>query len=197
MPHKVAAFRRRKERQRLAHEFDDLVEAARAGRTEPRLELGEGHLDWIEVGAVGRQEAEPGPDAFDRGLDGRLLVQREVVEHHDITGPQRRREHLLDVGQKGGVVERTVEDGGRVQPIPPQRRDDRLRVPVATGRVVAQADAARTAPVGSKQVRGDAGLIDEDVAGGVVQRQRLAPASPSRGDIGPPLFIGVNGFFLA
>jgi hypothetical protein len=48
-------------------------------------------------------------------LDRGLLVQREIVEHDDVARPQGRREDLLDVGEKGGIIERAVEDGGRDQ----------------------------------------------------------------------------------
>jgi len=44
-------------------------------------------------------------------------VHREVIEHHDVAGAERRHPHLLDVGEEGGVVERAVEDGRRVEAI--------------------------------------------------------------------------------
>jgi hypothetical protein len=37
---------------------------------------------------------------FNGELHGRLLVHGEVIEHHDVAGPQRRDEHLLDVGER-------------------------------------------------------------------------------------------------
>jgi hypothetical protein len=63
--------------------------------------------------------------------------------------------------------------------------------------VIPQPHAASAAPIQAEQIGRHAGLVHEDVAGGVVERQRLPPAATRRGDIGPTLFIGVNGFFLA
>jgi hypothetical protein len=174
-----------------------VVEGARARRAEPGLQLGEGHLDRVEVGTVRRQEAEAGADAFNRGLDARLLVQGEIVEDHDVAGTQRRDEHLFDVGEEGGIVQRPVEDGWRVEPITAQGGHYGLGLPMPARRVVAQPYPARTASIPAEEIRGDARFVDEDVARGVVQRQRGAPAAPGGRDIRPALFIGVNGFFLA
>ena len=80
-------------------------------------------FDRIEVGTVGRQKAELRADGFDGRADLRLLVDREIVEHDDIAGPQRRDQHLLDVGEKARRVDRPIEDGRRREPVQPQRGD--------------------------------------------------------------------------
>ena len=43
------------------------------GFAQQVLELGKDLLDRVQVGAVGRQEQEPGTDAADRGTDGGFL----------------------------------------------------------------------------------------------------------------------------
>ena len=117
MPHEIEAFARREELQRDPHELDHLVEAPRARRPEKRFQLRKGELDRIEIRTVGREEAKAGPDAFNRGLHLRLLVHRQVVEHDDVAGSQRRREHLLNVGEKRGIVDRPIENGRRVETV--------------------------------------------------------------------------------
>ena len=86
--------------------------AARKG-----FELRKRQLDGIEVRAVGRQKPEARADAFDGGLHLGLLVHGEVIEDDHITRPQRGDEHLLDVGEKRGIVDRAVKDGGRREAI--------------------------------------------------------------------------------
>jgi len=44
-------------------------------------------------------------------------VHREIVEHHDIARTEGRHEDLLDVGEKRRIVERAIEDRGRVHAI--------------------------------------------------------------------------------
>ena len=51
------------------------------------LEFREGHLDGVEVGAVGRQEQQPCPRRLDGLADTADLVRWKVVHHHHITGP--------------------------------------------------------------------------------------------------------------
>ena len=49
-----------------------------------RLELGEGHFDGIEVGAVGRQKHEPGASLADGLFGGRAFVGGQVVQDDDV-----------------------------------------------------------------------------------------------------------------
>src|SRR3546814_13006499 len=52
----------------------EVVDGSRGMLLEEGLELGEGHLDGIEVGAVGRQEAQLGAGPLDGLAHGRGLV---------------------------------------------------------------------------------------------------------------------------
>lgn len=196
MSDEVATFVQREEPEGDREEVDDLVEAPRAGRAQERFQLRQREFDRVEIRAVRREEAQARADAFDRGVHGRLFVDHEIVEDHHRAGPERRDEHLLDIGEKRGVVERAVEHRRRPEAVDPQRRDDRVRLPVAAGRIVPQPGAARTATIPPEQVGGDPRLIEEDVAGRVVERLRLPPAVPGRGDIRASLFVGVDRFFL-
>ena len=66
---------------------------------------------------------------------------------------------------------------------------------MTTRRVIAQARAARTAPVPSDQVRRDAAFVNEDVLPNIAERLRLAPPAPLSGNVRTSLFVGVYGFF--
>jgi hypothetical protein len=116
------------------------------------------------------------------------------VEDHDIAGPQSRDQDLLDVGEKRWIVERAVEDRGRLEAIHAQRRDHRMRLPMAAGRVIAEPQPSRTAPIAAQQVGGDPRFVDEDIAAGVVDREQVVPPPARGGDVRAPLFVGVYRF---
>ena len=91
----------------------------------------------------------------------------EVIEDHDVAWPERRHEHLLDVGQKRRLVEGAIEHGGGVETIPAECCDDRVRLPMPAGRVIAEPQATGAAAIASEQVGGDAGLVEKDVVAGI------------------------------
>ena len=191
----VPTLGRRKERERGRGERGDVVEGPRSRRPHERFQFRERHLDRIEVGTVGRQKADLRAGGLDRHAHLWLFVDGEVVEHHDIASAKGRGQHLLHVGPKAGGIDRPIEHGRRREPVGPQRGDDRVRLPMPAGRVIAEPHAAETAPVAAQQVGRDAAFIDEDVLPGVAQRQPVAPAPPLSGDVGTPLFVGVYRFF--
>ena len=195
MAHEIGAFLRREEWQRDRNELDDLVEAAWSRRAQEGFQLRKRELDGIEVGAVGRQESDEGSRLFNGGLHGRLFMDRQIVEHHDVAGSQRGHEHLFDVGEEGGIVDRAVEDRRRLQAVPPQRGDHGVRLPVSAGRVIAEPETAWAAAVAPQQIGRDARFIEKDEVPGIAQRLRLLPVAAGRGDVRAPLFVGVYGFF--
>ena len=191
----VPALGRREEGQRRSRERRDVVERARSRGPQERFQFRECHLDRIEVRAVGRQESEARAGGFDRGAHRRVFVDREIVEGHNIAWPERRGENLLHVRAKTGGIDGTIEhrrcgDAGRAQ-----RRDDRVRLPMAAGRVIAHPHAATTRSIAAQQIGRDAAFIQKDVVPRVVQRQPRTPAAPVSGDVGSPLFVGVQRFF--
>ena len=66
---------------------------------------------------------------------------------------------------------------------------------MTAGRVVVKTDAPRTAPVATQQIGGHPRLVQKHVLRGVVERQAITPVPPLCGDIRPPLFVRVYGFF--
>jgi len=61
--------------------------------------------------------------------------------------------------------------------------------------MVLQPGATGTPPIAPQQIRRDPTFIEKDVLPRVVQRLPRAPAAPLSGDVGPPLFVGVECFF--
>ena len=54
--------------------------------------LGEGHLDRIEIGAVGRQEQQPSALGADCGFGGRAFMGWQIVQDDDVAWAQGRGE---------------------------------------------------------------------------------------------------------
>jgi hypothetical protein len=191
----VLTFGRREERQGDGDELADLIKGARSDGTEKRFQFREDLFNRIEVRAVGRQKPEVRARPFDRGADVRLFVHGEVVEDDDITGPQCRHQHLLDVGEKARVIDRPIEHGRGGDRVGPEGGDDGVRLPVTARRVVVKARAARTSSVPTQEVRRHAALVDKHIVVGVVQRQPVSPLPTLRCHISASLFVGVYGFF--
>ena len=89
---------------------------ALGGLAQVRLELGEGHLDWVEVRAVGREEEEFGAGRFDPVADLLSLVAGQVVHDDDVARSQLGDQHPLDMGLEGQAVDRSVEHEGAIMP---------------------------------------------------------------------------------
>ena len=195
MPDVIGALVRQEESEGRRHQRAHVLEGARADGAYERLQFGECQFDRIEVWAVGWQKAQEGARLLNRGAHLRLFVSREIVEHDDIARAQGRDQDLLDVGAERVVVDRSIEHGCGGQFRGAERRDDRVRLPVAARGVIRHACAARTARVPPQQIRRNPGFIDEDVLPHIVERQGCRPAAARRGDVRTPLFVGVDGFF--
>ena len=195
MPHKVVAFSRGEEFECGGDQRADLIEGSGPRRPQKGLQLRKRQFDRIEVRAVGRQEAEVRADGFDRRADLGLFVGGEVVQDDDIAGVERRRQDLLHICEERRVVDRPVKDRWRPKAAEPQRRDHRVRLPMAARCVIPEARAGRTTPVSPQQVGGHAALVDKDVTANVPQRLPVAPLATRGRDIRPALFVGVYRFF--
>ena len=100
-----------------------------------RFELGEGHFDGIEIGAVGREEQEPRPALLEDRCGFLALVAGEVVEDDHVAGLQRRRELGLDIGLEDLAVHRAVDHPRCGQSVMTQGGDEGLGAPMAEGRL--------------------------------------------------------------
>ena len=74
----------------VADRIPEGLDGACCGLFQESLDLGEGHLDRVEVGTVGRQEQDVGARGLDGLADGDGLVGRQVVEDDDVARPQGR-----------------------------------------------------------------------------------------------------------
>jgi hypothetical protein len=193
--HEVGAFLRREEVDRGGDERDDLVKRAWARGAQERFQFREREFDRIEVGTVRGEKSQVCARPFNGELHRRLLVDGEVIEHHDVAGPQRGDEHLLDIGEKRRIIDGPVEHRRGVQAARPQGGDDGVRLPVPTRRVIADPQPARTARVAPEQVGRDPRFVHEDVLPRIAQRQPVLPAATRRCYITAPLFVGVYRFF--
>jgi hypothetical protein len=76
------------------------LDGSLSGVAQEGLEFGEGVLDRIEVGTVGRKIEKPSASGFDGIADAYALVRSEVVHDDDISGLEFRDEELIDIGLK-------------------------------------------------------------------------------------------------
>ena len=81
------------------------------------LELGEGHFDGIEIGAVRRQEHEPRATRLEDRFGFLALVAREIVEDDHVARFERRGELGFDIGFEDVPVHRGIDNPGRGQAI--------------------------------------------------------------------------------
>jgi hypothetical protein len=193
--HVIATFEGREEAERDCDERVDVIEGARPRRPQERFQFGEREFDRVEVGTIGRQKPEMRAVAFDRGPDRRLLMHREVIEHHHVAWSQRGHQDLFDICQETRRVDGAIEHGGRAQPLEPQRGNDRVRLPVAARRVIAEPFAPRTAPIAAQQIGGHATLVEEDVLPHIPEGLPRLPVATRGDDVRAALFVGVDRFF--
>ncbi len=63
-----------------------VFDGALLGASHPVLDLGEGLLDWIEIGGIGRQERAFGASLLDGLPDSLALMASEIVHDHKVAG---------------------------------------------------------------------------------------------------------------
>src|SRR5262249_61477218 len=68
----------------------------------------------------------------------------EIVQDHDVAGPQRRCEHLLDIGAEPFAVDRPIDDEGSSEPIAARAGDESRRLPTTVGDGADEALASRS-----------------------------------------------------
>ena len=136
--------------ERRLRRCQQFVRAPRRRPPQLPFQLGKGQLDRIEVGTVGREKAQLRARRFNRRANRRLFMDREIVEHHDIARTYDRHEHLLDIRQKRGVIDRPIEDRRRRQPVQPQAHDHGMRLPMTARGVIMQARTAGAAAIAAQ-----------------------------------------------
>lgn len=133
-----------------------------AGLSEPFLELGEGHFDWVEVRAVGWQEQQACAALPDESFDFLSLMAGEVVQNDDIAGPERWRQKLSDVLGEDRPVHRLADDERCDKPFACQSGKEGGGVAMPGRGAANDPLALGRAAMAPGQVGGRTGLIEED-----------------------------------
>ena len=167
-----------------------------ADLSEHGLELGEGFLDWIEVGAVGREEPQGCTGGFDQFLHRCPLVARQVVHDDDVTGPQFRYQHLADIGLEPVAVDRAIEHHRRNYAGRAQTGHQRGRLAMAVREAHPQALALGAAAMAAGHVGRGPGLVDEHEPLGIEIELAIEPVVPLLQDVGPVLLDCMASPFL-
>lgn len=95
--------------------------------SQQRLELGERHLDGVQIRAVGRQVEELGAARRDSLADAGDPMSWQVVEHDNIAAFEGRSEDLMDVDRKASPSIGPSSTHGAVMPL---RRKPAMKVMV-------------------------------------------------------------------
>ena len=191
----VAALGGGEARQTLTEERPERVDRAAAGFADDGFEFGEAQLDGVEVGAVGREEAQRRADGFNGVAHAVDFVSGEIVGNHDVAGLQRRHEDLFDVGEEADPVHRAIQDAWSGQPRHPQRGDEGAAFPPTLRRVIGDPLAARAAPIPPQEIGGDPAFIEKDEAGRVESRGGRCPLRAGGRDVWAIVFGRAYRFF--
>ena len=122
-------------------------------------------------------------------------MHRQIVQHDDVAGAQRRCEHLFDVGEEAHAIDRTVEDGGGREAGHAQCGEKGRRVPAPVGGVVDHALAPLPTPVAANQIGPPATFIQKHEPRGIPGRGGLLPRRPGLCHDRPGVFGRVHRFF--
>ena len=171
-------------------------EGAGGRLAQERLQLGEGLLDRVEVGAVGRQEEQRCAGLFDRSACRRHLVGRQVIEHDNVARDEGWHEQALDPSGEGRAVHGAVDQHRRGQPVEPQSGDEGCRLPVAVRDRRPAALAAWAAAAQARHLGRSPGLVDEDEPRGIEVGLVLKPGLALGLHVDPVLLAGVRRLFL-
>ena len=170
------------------------IDCSGLGLSQPFFEFSEGHLDRIEIGAVGRQEQEARAGVGDEARRFIALMARQIVEDHRVALAQHGEKDLLDIGLKALGVDRPVEHEGRNQPLAGKARKKRCRLPM-TIRGLADGAYTDVRPGITTRHRGGCPSLVEKNEPAAKALLRVPPGLPALSDVGTPLFAGVHGFF--
>lgn len=167
------------------------IDGAGFDATEMGLEFGERHLDGVEVGAVGREEEEPGAALFEDGPGLFAFVARQIVEDDHVSPAQGRRELGFDIGLEDFPVHGRIDDPGRGQSVMTKGRDERLRAPMAERCARLEPRSFARPPPQPGHLGGGRRFIDEDQPVRLFAHPRLASAPPCPSPFGN---VSASGF---
>jgi hypothetical protein len=171
------------------------VDCALGSFSQERLQGMEHHLDRIELRRILRKVPQFCPASLDRLLDAGDLVERNIVEDHDVPSPQRRSETLLDVGQErfavhGSLDQHRGDDTGLTE-----AGNEGQRFPAPHRNITKQAFSAWTPTVEADHVGGNGRLINKYQTSGVKKSLLAYPASACPSHVGALSLRGPQAFF--
>ena len=140
------------------------MDCAGGGFSEKRLDLRERQLNWIEVGAVGRQEKHARAGGLNGFANGSGFVGWQVVQDNGVAGHERWGQDLLDISEEGGTVHGPIDGHGRHHAIKCQVANKGRRLPMAMRNRGAAALASRCATILSGHLGRCAAFIDKNEA---------------------------------
>ena len=85
----------------------------RSAALQKRLEFGEGVLDRVEIGAVGRKVQQRRACGYYGGADAWALMAAQIIHGDDAARGKRGDQNLIDIGLEPDAVEGAVDDHGR------------------------------------------------------------------------------------
>ena len=174
-----------------------VLEGAGGRLAQVSLEFGEGLFDRVEVRTVGGQVTHARPAGRDQLHDGGGLVDAQVVEDDDIARLQLRAKYLAHISGEDLGVGGAGDQEGRVDAFAAQGGNKGGRLPVAVRNGSDAALSPGAAPVQTRQLGVERGLIDEDQTPLIPAGLVSAPPAPGQRDIRTLLLGGVRRFFYS
>src|SRR5207342_164125 len=185
----IGAFLRGKEVDSAADEVPEGVDGPSLSLAQQLFEFGEGHLDRIEIRAVGRQEQEARAGVGDEALRLFVLMARQVVEDHRVTLAQNGDEDLRDIGEETLGVDRPLEHEGRNQSLAGEAGKKRRCLPMPVRRM-AEGTCADVGPGVTTRHRCRRPSFVEENWPAVEALLYASPHFPTLSDVGTILFAG-------
>src|SRR5256885_10096015 len=159
------------------------------------LQRMEQQLYRVEVRRIRRQVAEACTNSLDQLLHTSDLMERDVVDHHNVPTLKRWQQTLLYVSQESLSIHGSFDQHRRHDASLAQASNKRHSVPVAHRGITDQALSARVPAIEPYHVGGDCRLVDKYEAGRVKKPLLPNPASACAGDVGPPPLCRPQTFF--
>ena len=172
-----------------------LAEGTSGGLPQVGLELGEGHFDRIEIGAISGQISDGGTLGRNQLGHAGDLVRGEVIEDDDVALFELWAEDFAEVSGEDLGIDRAFDEEGCGQPVAPERSNEGGRFPMALGYGGHAALAPERAPIKPRHLGVEARLVDKHQPGAVPLRLGFAPPAPCGPHVRPRLLGGVRRFF--
>jgi hypothetical protein len=183
-------------REKVDEGIIDCLFGAFGGLAQGVFELGEEHLDRIEVGRVLGQEEELGTSGPERLTDGAAAMGSEIIHNDDVAWSQRRDEDLVDVLAEGLAIDRAIDEPRRLDAIMPQGSEEGHGRPAPMGHLRREALTAWAPATQRRHIGLGPGLVDEDEASGIDPILVGLPLLASPCDVGTIALAGDQRLFL-